>query len=307
MNLRDAGVLVKDAGLKFIKDKASRLGAALAFYTALSLSPLLLVCIGIAGLVFGADAARGEIEHQIKGLVGDEGATAIQSMLAKSSDPGHGTVATVVGIVTLLVGAVGVFSQLQGALNTVWKVEGKEAKEDAGIWATVMEYVLSFSLVGGLAFLLLVSLVATAAMSGLGGVVGQWLPGWETALGVANALLSYALVVVLFALIFKVLPNVKMSWSDVWLGAAVTGGLFVLGKFLIGLYLGKSAPGSTYGAAGAFVVLLLWIYYSTQIVLFGACLTFLYASRFGSGVRAADGSTVKGANPGVQPATAPAH
>ena len=225
-------------------------------------------------------------------MVGDQGAEAIEAMIAKSGESkSSGTVAVVLGIVTLLAGASGVFAQLQDALNSIWKIPEKETK--GGVWATVKERLLSFSVVCGVAFLLLVSLAVSAGVSGVGKVVSGWLPEWVVLVGVFNAALAYGLTASLFAMIYKVLPDVKMSWGDVWLGAAITAGFFVLGKYLIGLYLGRSAVGSTYGAAGAFVVLLVWIYYSSLIILFGAELTFLYAKRFGSGIRAPDGTQLK--------------
>jgi len=299
--------LLKQAALEFSNDKAPRLGAALAFYTALSLAPLLLVVIGIAGLAFGEQAARGEIFHQINDLVGDEGAAAVQSMLARSAEKGSGILATVVGVVTLLFGATGVFAQLQDALNSVWNVKPEAAP--SGIWAMVKDRLLSFSLVCGLAFLLLVSLVFSAVLSALGGAVNAWLPDSTLVMRLANCVLSFALTTAMFAMIFKVLPYARPAWSDVWIGAALTAALFTLGKYLIGLYLGKASVGSTYGAAGSFVVLLLWIYYSTQILLFGAEFTQVYANMHGTGVErgGVPGSAKPAAEvPGQTPAMAPA-
>ena len=304
--------LLKDAGVEFWKDKAPRLGAAIAFYTALSLSPMLVVVIAIAGLAFGEEAARGEIAHQIRGLVGDEGATAVEAMLANRSKD-DGVVATVVGLAMLLVGATGLFAQLQDALDTIWGVEPKPT-ESAGtvreVVSVVWDRVVSFSLVCGVAFLLLVSLVFSTVLAALTGWMSAWMPESLTLVSVLNNAISLALTAVMFGLIFKVLPHVRLAWSDVWVGAAVTAGLFALGKFLIGLYLGRAAVGSAYGAAGSFVVLLVWVYYSTQILLLGAEVTYVYATRFGSGAAAAKGYDVAPANdgrvPGAEKAVAPA-
>jgi membrane protein len=304
--------LLKDAGLEFWKDKAPRLGAAIAFYTALSLSPMLVVVIAIAGFAFGEEAARGEIAHQIRGLVGDEGASAVEAMLANRTRD-DGVVATVVGLAMLLVGATGLFAQLQDALDTIWGVEPKPAESVSTVrevGAVVWDRVLSFSLVCGIAFLLLVSLVFSAVLAALTGWMNGWLPESVTLVAVLNQAISFALTAVLFGLIFKLLPHVWLAWSDVWVGAVVTAGLFALGKFLIGLYLGRAAVGSAYGAAGSFVVLLVWVYYSTQILLLGAEITYLYATRYGSGAKAAAGYGVAPANdghvPGAEKSVAPA-
>ena len=281
MKLADLWPLIKETGKQFWDDKAPRLGAALAFYTALSLSPLLLLVIALAGFVYGEEAARGEIAHQIRDTVGDEGAQAIQSMLASNKSSGKNTLMTIVGIATLIVGATGVFAQLQDALNTVWNV--KPERRSSGILGLLRDRLLSFAVVCGLVFLLLASLVMSAVLSAVGNWLGQHVSvsGWL--LQLANQILSFVLTALLFALIFKLLPHVRLKWSDVSRGAIITALLFTLGKYLIGLYLGQAAPGSAYGAAGSFVVLLVWIYYSTQILLFGAEFTEVYARRFGSG------------------------
>jgi membrane protein len=291
MRMRDIGSLFIDAGVKFWNDKAPRLGAALAFYTALSLSPLLLLVIGIAGLVFGREAARGEIVHQLRDLIGDQGAQAIETMIAHSGEPSHGIWATVAGLVMLVIGATGVFAQLQDALNTAWGVDqepstrSREGSWLAAVVTTIWDRVLSFSLVCGLAFLLLVSLVANTALTAFQGWLIPQAPAAAILLIASNSVLSFLLTWLLFALIFRVLPNAEIAWSDVWIGAGLTAILFSVGKYLIGLYLGSAAIGSTFGAAGSFVVLLVWIYYSTQILLYGAEFTQLYATRHGSGIR----------------------
>lgn len=291
MKARDLTELVKDAGKKFWEDKGPRLAAALAYYTALSLSPLLLAVVAIAGLAFGAEAARGEIVEQLRGAIGTEAASFVEQMVLKSSSQTHGIIATVVAFVVLFFGASGVFSDLQSALDTIWKVPGR--KSEGGVLTLVKERLLSFSLVCGVAFLLLVSLVVSAVLAGVNGRVAGWMPGMDALAEVINFVLNYALTTALFAMIFKWLPETRLAWRDVGVGASVTAGLFSVGRYLIGLYLGQAAVGSTYGAAGAFVVLLVWIHYSTLILLFGAELTFVYAQRFGSGVRTADGQLVE--------------
>jgi len=295
MKLGDAARLMKDAGVKFREDKGPRLGAALAYYSALSLSPLLLAVVAIVGLAFGEEAARGEIVEQFRDTIGLEAAAFIEQLVAKSAVTSKGILAGVIALVVLFFGASGVFSDLQSALNTIWKVPGR--KSEGGVLSLMKERLLSFSLVCGAAFLLLVSLVVTAVLASVNSRITGWLPGMSELAEVINFLLNFLLTAALFDMIFKWLPNVHLSWRDVWVGAAVTAVLFSIGRYLIGLYLGRAAVGSTYGAAGAFVVLLVWLYYSTQILLFGAELTFVYAQRFGSGIRIAEGDA-------VQPATA---
>jgi membrane protein len=300
MSLRDSGRLFKDAGVKFWDDQGPRLGAAMAFYTALSLSPLLLAVVAMAGLVFGQEAARGEIVAQIRDVVGHEAAVVIEQMVAKSSSTTNGVLAGIVALVMLVFGASGVFAELRGALNTIWKVPGR--KSEGGVLRLLRGRLLSFSLVCGTAFLLLVSLVISAILSGINGRVAGWFPEWATLAEVLNFVINLGLTTALFAMIFKWLPETDLAWADVWLGAAVTALLFAVGRYLIGLYLGRAAVGSAYGAAGAFVVLLVWIYYSTQIVLFGAELTFVYARRYGLTAEAAKAEPAR-TDPQLNPAT----
>jgi membrane protein len=290
--------LVKDSAMKFMDDRGPRLGAAMAYYTALSLSPLLLAVVAIAGQVFGPEAARGEIVEQFRGTIGTEAASFVEQLIVKSASTTHGVLATVIALVVLFFGATGVFAELQSALNSIWKVPGRESK--GGILTLLRERFLSFTMVCGVAFLLLVSLVVTAFLAGINSHISGWMPGMEGLAQVVNFTLNFALTAALFAMMFKWLPEVRLAWRDVWIGALVTAGLFSIGRYLIGVYLGQAAVGSTYGAAGAFVVLLVWLYYSTQIFLLGAELTFVYAQRFGSGVRAADGRL-------VEPRSASAH
>ncbi|HEX4612110.1 MAG TPA: YihY/virulence factor BrkB family protein [Urbifossiella sp.] len=282
MKLSDTWTLLKRSGQEFQNDNATTLAAALAFYTALSIAPLLLLVIVIAGAVFGEQAARGEIAHQLNDLIGSEGAQAVESMLAKSQSPGGGLVSSLVGIVTLLVGATGVFSSLQTALNAAWNVT-----PDAGpseVWGLVRDRLLSFTMICAMAFLLLVSLVFSALLHGIGGAFERWLPYSTVWLGAANLIAGFLLTTLMFAMIYKFLSYARPDWSDVGVGAAITAALFTAGKYLIGLYLGRAAVGSSFGAAGSFVVLLFWIYYSSLILLFGAEFTQVYAQSYGSGL-----------------------
>ena len=264
---------------KWSDDHAQGLGAALAFYTVFSLAPLLLIVIAIAGLVFGQDAAEGHIIGQMRGLVGEESAQAIQSMLAQVRQPSSGLIATGLAFVTLLFGASGVFAQLQEALNIVWEVE---AKPGLGIIYTLKARFISFVTVLGIGFLLLVSLVLSAGLAAMGDRLEAFLPVPEAILQAINFCVSFVVITLLFAMIYKVLPDVAIQWNDVWVGAGMTSLLFTLGKFLIGLYLGKSGVGLVYGAAGSLIVVLLWVYYASQIFLFGAEFTAVYAASHGS-------------------------
>jgi membrane protein len=260
-------------------DKAARLAAALSFYTALSIAPLLVVSIAVAGLVLGPEAARGEILNELQGMIGADSARTVDSMIEAANKPRSGIVATVIGIVILLFGASGVFAELQGALNTIWEVEPKPGR---GFWSVVRERFLSFTMVIVLAFLLLVALVLNSALSMIGNFVQGMLPGGAILWQVITLIASFAVATSTFVLIFKFVPDVEIGWRDVWVGALVTAVLFTLGKFLIGVYMGRAAVASTYGAAGSVMVFLLWVYYSSQILFFGAELTQVYASMYGS-------------------------
>jgi membrane protein len=271
--------LLKETFNEWNEDKAPRLAAALAYYTAFSLAPLLIVVISIAGLIYGKEAVQGQVQYQIQGAVGSQAASAIQDMLANFSHPSSGIIATVLGVITLVLGAAGLFGQLQDALNTIWEVAPKPGQ---GILAMLRQRFLSFTMVLGICFVLLVSLVLSALVSALGNVIAVHIPQQETVLQIVNLVISFAVITLLFAAIYKVLPDVQISWRDVWMGAVVTAILFTIGKYALGLYLGQSSVSSSYGAAGSFVLLLLWIYYSAQILLFGAEFTQVYARKYGS-------------------------
>ena len=270
--------LIKEAAADWSHDRAPRLGAALAYYTVFSLVPFLVVVIALIGLVFGQEAAQSAILGQIGDLVGEQSAAAIKDMIQRADKPSTGLLATALAIVTLLVGASGVFGQLQDALNTVWGVEPKEGR---GVWGFIKDRFLSFVAVLGTGFLLLVSLVLSSALSAAGKWFSGWLPLPEAVLQSVNFAVSFVVITGLFALIFKVLPDAQVAWRDVWVGAALTAALFTIGKFALGLYLGKSNVGSAYGAAGSLVLVLLWVYYSAQIMLYGAEFTQVYANRLG--------------------------
>jgi membrane protein len=289
--------VVKQTAKEFSEDKVPRLGAALAYYTIFSIAPLLLIAISIAGIIFGQRAAQGELLGQLRGVIGENAASMLQQMIANAAKPKTGTIATIVGIVTLLLGAAGVFGQLKDALNTIWDVEPKKG---GGVWGMIKQRFLSMAMVLGIGFLLMVSLLIDAAISGAGKFLGNRLPGGQALWHGAELVVSFAVITVLFALIFRFLPDMKIAWRDVWLGAVITSLLFVIGKFALGLYLGKSSIGSSYGAAGSLVILLLWIYYSAQILLAGAEFTQVYANS-----RKPEKTLVEEPKPQPQPAVAP--
>jgi len=272
--------LVKKAVAAFNEDYASSMGAALAYYTTFSLAPLLIVVIGVAGLVFGQDAARGEIVYQLRGLIGDESAKAIQELLKSASQPGKSVLASAVGIATLLVGATSVFAELQSSLDRIWRAPA--LKKQTGIWALLRQRLLTFGMVVAIGFLLLVSLTLSAAVSAVDRWGGTLFPTWHSVLEVVNVCLGFALTSLLFAMAYRILPRVRIAWRDVITGAVVTAALFEGGKFLIGLYLGRAGVSSGFGAAGSIVIVLAWVYYSAQIFLLGAEFTWVYAHSHGS-------------------------
>ncbi|MEO6662861.1 MAG: YihY/virulence factor BrkB family protein [Rubrivivax sp.] len=278
--LLKAWYLLRDTVNSWIDDKAPSMGAALAFYTLFSVAPLLLIAISVAGLVFGEQAARGEILAQASGLLGATSAQALQSMLEEVNRPGAGIVGTVVGVVTLLIGATTVFGELQSALDRIWSVPEQPSR--GGAWSLVRARLLSLGLILGIGFLLMVSLVASAALAALS---RWWAPFFER-MGFVPAILdlgvSVTLITVLFAMIYKLMPSASVAWRDVWIGSILTAALFTIGKFLIALYIGRSGVASPFGAAGSVVVLLMWVYFSAQIFLLGAEFTWVYANRHGS-------------------------
>jgi membrane protein len=274
----------------FSEDRVSRLGAALAYYSVFSIAPLLVIAIGIASLIFGQQAARGEILEQIEGTVGSSAGRSLQDMLGATDRAGGGVAATIVGVALLLFGASGVFVQLQDALDTIWHVA---PRPDRSWWTIVRERFLSFAMVVAIGFLLLVSLAVSAALSAVNKLLTPAaLPGGATLWQGINALVSLGFITLLIALLFKTLPDVKLAWRDVWLGALVTSLLFTAGKFLIGFYLAYTSTASAFGAARSLVVLLVWVYYSSQIVLFGAELTRQLLLQSGRKIVPADNAIV---------------
>jgi membrane protein len=273
-------------------DNAASQGAALAFYTIFSLAPVVIVAIAVAGAVFGREAAEGEILRQIQALVGHAGAVTIQTVIQKADRPALGIIASMIGLLTVLVGASGAFLELQDDLNKIWKVKPRSER----FWVCALrKRLLSFGLVVGTGFLLLVSLALSAALAAVGTFMGHLLPIPAFLLESMNFLLSFAVIMLLFAMIFKILPDTPIAWGDVWIGAAVTSLLFTFGKMLIGLYLGRSSVASAYGAAGSLVIMLVWVYYSAQIALFGAEFTRVYTNKHGSRVEAASRPWAPGA------------
>ena len=259
-------------------DHAPRLGAALAYYTVFSIAPLIVIVVAIAGLWFGKQQAQDQIFNEISGLVGQKGATAIAGMLQAANKPHQGIIASALAIVTLVFGATGVFVQLQDALNTIWEVKPKPGR---GVMGFIRQRLLSLAAVFGIGFLLLVSLIVSAGLSAAGKWIAGAMPGGEELWHAINFVVSFVIVAALFTFMFKYLPDVKIGWRDVWLGGAITALLFTLGKFALGMYLGRSSVSSAYGAAGSLVIVLLWVYYSAQILFFGAEFTQVYANRFG--------------------------
>jgi membrane protein len=287
VRLKEIKELVVETSKEWGEDQSSRLAAALAYYTTFSLAPLLVVVLAIAGLVGGRDAAQGLVMNQVQDLFGDEGREFIQSMIENATVKSTGILASTLGAVTLLVGALGAFNELQNALNRIWDVQPKPL---LGWGARVLDFVikrlLSFSMILGIGFLLLVSLVVSAGISAMSDYFGGFPIIPETLLQIVNQLISLGIITFLFALIFKYVPDIKISWRHVLPGALLTAIFFTLGKYLIGLYLGKTNIGSAFGAAGTLALIMVWIYYSSQILFLGAEFTQVYDKRFGSRSRA---------------------
>jgi membrane protein len=276
----DAVSLVRDTVNAWLDDYAPSMGAALAYYTMFSIAPLLLILITVAGFFFGADAVRGEIIGQLRGLMGEDGAHAIEGLLASAHRPANSAMAAIIGGALLVIGATTIFAELQNALDRIWRAPA--AKHKSGIFELIRARALSFGLVLGIAFLLIVSLVISA---GLSAFAKWWSPifgAWETLAYLIDFIVSSGLMTLMFAMIYKIIPRASVHWPDVWIGAAATALLFALGKFLIGLYIGKTGIASGFGAAASLVVLLVWVYYSAQIFLLGAEFTWVYAHCLGS-------------------------
>ncbi len=281
MSAQTLVALIKDTFSEWSEDNAPRMAGALAFSTIFALAPLLVVIIAVAGRIFGQAALQGQITAQIEGLVGSEAARAIQDLLEHVSRPDSSAFAIAIGIATFLLGAWWVFGELQDALNTIWEVKPAPGR---GWLIRIRDRLLSFTMMMGINFLLLVSLLVSAGLTALGAFLGTLLPDSETVLQILNFLISLGVIALLFAMMYKIIPDVNLTWGDVWIGAAVTGLLFSIGKFVIGLYLGTSTLASAYGAAGSLVIILVWVYYSAQILFFGAEFTKVYTKRYGTQV-----------------------
>jgi len=279
--------LLKQTASEWIDQDVSTMAAALAFYTLFAIAPLFVIVLAVAALLFGEEAARRELFSQISGLVGSEGGEAIQSLISAAHKPEAGIWATIIAVTTLFVGATGVFVQLQVSLNSIWgilRVPGR------GIYNFIKDRLISFALVLGIGFILLVSLIFNVGLSTLNKFMVDLLPAHEIIWQGINFVVSFGVITLLFAIIFKVLPDVKITWGDVWLGAIITALLFNIGKHLFGLYLGRTSVASAYGAAGSIVIVLLWVYYSAQILFFGAKFTQIYSNRYGSHLETVSGA-----------------
>lgn len=272
--------MVKGAATAWVADYAPSMGAALSYYSVFSLAPLLLIVISIAGLVFGQEAVRGEVFMQLQGLLGSDAASAVEGLLASVSKPAEGVASTAIGVVLLLLGATSVFAELQDALDRIWRAPARD--RSGGVWGLVRARLLSFGMILGIAFLLVVSLVFSAVVAAL----GKWWSGafgdWAVLAQLIDVVLGFVLTTAVFAMIYKIMPRVSVKWRDVWLGAVVTAVLFTAGRFLIGMYIGRSNLASGFGAAGSLIVVFVWVYYSAQIFLLGAEFTWIYAKTFGS-------------------------
>jgi membrane protein len=280
LNVREVWPLLKESVNAWSDDYAPSMGAALSYYTLFSIAPLLLIAISVAGLVFGPDAARGEIFGQLKDLMGAEGAQAVERLLQNVNRPREGMIGTITGAAVLLLGATSVFSELQNDLDRIWRVP--EQAKPSGLWTLLRTRLLSFGMVLGVAFLLMVSLLMSAALAALGKWWAPVFAGWQALAYVVDLAISFSLMTLVFAMIYKFMPRARIRWRDVWIGAAVTSALFAIGKFAIGFYLGRASVGSAFGAAGSLVVVMVWVYYSAQIFLLGAEFTRVYAHAHGS-------------------------
>lgn len=289
MNLRKIGRLFRETFKEWQEDNASRIAAALAYYAVFSISPLLVIAIAIAGTFFGQQTAQDQITEQITALVGEDGVQPVLMALDNISQPEIRGVASLISVGVLLLGASGFFAQLQDALNTVWKVKPQPGQ---GIWIFIRKRVSSFLMVLAIGLLLILSLILSAVVSTLSKYQADYLPGWAILWENLDFIVSLGLMTFIFGLMFKYVPDAKIAWKDVFVGSVITALLFLFGKFLLGVYLSKGSLGSAYGAAGSLIVLLAWIYYSAQIILFGAEFTQVYTRIYGSKIRPSKHSQV---------------
>lgn len=271
--LRDVGILLRDTAHQWIERKVLQLAAALAYYSIFSIAPLLVIVIALVGWIFGPEAVRGQLDEQLRSSMGQPAAETLQSMVQSAYKPGQGVWATVIGLVTLLFGATGVFAQIKDALNTIWNAPPQPG---LGVAAFLLDRLVSFSMVLVIGFLMLTSLLLTTAIAALWGIISAYLPLSKFVLSAAGFAVSTGVIATLFAFIFKWLPDVPIRWRCAWIGAVFTALLFEIGKLLLGIYLGRESAASSYGAAGAVVLVLLWVYYTSIILLTGACFTHAY-------------------------------
>jgi membrane protein len=280
MNHRDLADLLKAAAVNWVHDYAQSMGAALAFYTMFSIAPLLLIVVAVAGLVVGEEAARGEIYSQMDGILGAQGALAVQGLLETARRPTDRVLPGVIGLAVLFIGATSVFAELQDALDRIWRAPARP--RHAGLWGLVRARLLSFGMILGIGFLLMVSLAFSAGLAALNRLWDPLFDGWTEVANGLDVAISVLLSTLVFAMIYKAMPRVRIDWKDVWVGAVFTAVLFIAGKFLIGAYIGRTGISSAFGAAASLVVVLLWVYYSAQIFLFGAEFTWVYSHKYGS-------------------------
>lgn len=280
MNMKETWIVIKTAVASWGDDHAQSMGAALAYYTMFSITPSLLIVISLAGLVFGEEAARGEISGQLQHLMGQDGALAVQALLESVSKPAQSVTATIIGMGLLLIGATTVFAELQSSLDRIWRAP--ERVKTSGWWGLIRSRLLSFGMILGIGFILMVSLVFSAALSAIGKWWSPLFAGWDVTANIVDIIFSFALTTGMFAMIYKIMPRVNVRWDEVWLGATITSLLFTVGKFLIGLYIGRTAVATGFGVAGSLVALLVWVYYSAQIFLMGAEFTWAYSNIVGS-------------------------
>ena len=280
MSYKDVTDLLKSAAVNWVHDYAQSMGAALAFYTMFSIAPLLLIVISIAGFVFGEEAARGEIFDQLDGMLGPKGALAVQGLIESAGKPRENVLSAALGLALLYIGATSVFTELQDALDRIWRAPAKVGH--TGMWRLVRARLLSFGMILGIGFILMVSLAFSAGLAALSRRWGPLFGEWEAIAQSIDLALGVVLTTAVFAMIYKTMPRVRVDWKDVWIGAGVTSLLFVAGQFLIGAYIGRSGISSGFGAAASFIVVLLWVYYSAQIFLFGAEFTWAYSHKYGS-------------------------
>ena len=280
MNYKDFSDVLKTAAVGWVRDYAQSMGAALAFYTVFSIAPLLLIVISVTGLAFGEEVARGEIYSQLDGMLGKPGALAVQDLIESAGKPAENMMAAVFGVVLLFIGATSVFAELQDTLDRIWRAPART--KTSGLWRLLRARLLSFGMILGIGFLLMVSLAFSAGLAALSKYWNPLFGGWATVTKMVEMTLAVVLSTVVFAMIYKTMPRVRIDWRDVWIGAIVTSLLFIAGKFLIGTYIGRTGISSRFGAAASLVVVLLWVYYSAQIFLFGAEFTWAYSHKFGS-------------------------